>query len=149
MEHLGWYFDLPMTGERSTQNIIIRGGLVIMISNIPDASPCSSSGSSILHVINACTGGRINIAVIDISGPDGTPDGVLDHHDLINIGTEADPIWVAPTGLRKDGTWYTPAIVSLLDRSGDLAFSATSDGEIERLKIQADPVGFQYWREIN
>jgi type IV pilus assembly protein PilY1 len=150
IEHLGWYFDFPGTGERGTQDIVIRGGYVILITQTPDASPCSTGGSSILHVINACTGGRINYAaILDISGTDGSADGVLDQKDLINIGTEADPMWVAPSGLRKGGMWYTPAIISLLDKSGDLAFSATSEGSIEKLMIMSEPTGLYYWREIN
>jgi type IV pilus assembly protein PilY1 len=121
-----------------------------LITQTPDASPCSSSGSSILHVLNACTGGRVNYAaILDISGTDGLPDGVLDQNDLINIGTDTNPVWVAPSGLKKGGMWYTPAIISLLDKSGDLAFSATSEGTIEKFKIKADPVGLYYWRELN
>jgi type IV pilus assembly protein PilY1 len=144
IEHMGWYFDFPGSRERAVQDVTITGGYVILITNLPDSSPCSSAGSSFMHVLNACTGGRMNYPAIDLNG-----DGLLNSADLVNVGSGANPVWVAPSGFKGAGMWYTPAIISLLDKSGDLAFSSTSEGTIEKIKLKADPVGMYYWREIN
>jgi type IV pilus assembly protein PilY1 len=144
IEHMGWYFDFPGSRERAVQDVTITGGYVILITNLPDSSPCSSAGSSFMHVLNACTGGRMNYPAIDLNG-----DGLLNSDDLVNVGSGANPVWVAPSGFKGAGMWYTPAIISLLDKSGDLAFSSTSEGTIEKIKLKADPVGMYYWREIN
>ena len=55
----GWYFDLPISKERMIRNFMIRDGKVILISSIPKSSPCAAGGDSILHEMNACTGGRM------------------------------------------------------------------------------------------
>ncbi len=62
-EHVGWYFDLPESGERVIDDVIIRSGKAVVLSNIPLASggedPCTSGkGASYLNILDACTGGR-------------------------------------------------------------------------------------------
>jgi type IV pilus assembly protein PilY1 len=56
-KNAGWYFDLPIEKERIIRNFMIRDGKVIFISSIPKDSPCAAGGDSILHEMNACTGG--------------------------------------------------------------------------------------------
>ena len=78
--HAGWYFDLPISKERVIRNVIIRDGKLIVVSSIPKSSPCAAGGDSILHEMDACTGGRLTEAQFDIND-----DGVIDENDMITI----------------------------------------------------------------
>jgi len=56
----GWVFDLPDTGERVVTNPVLSGGVITMITNIPNgADPCNPGGSSWMYSVDYATGGRI------------------------------------------------------------------------------------------
>lgn len=76
------------------------------------------------------------------------PDGVIDEHDLVNIGTPDNPRWVAPTGLKKDAMWYTPAVLAIQDSDTDVMYFSTSQGNVQLQRVEAEKVGMFYWREI-
>ena len=141
--HAGWYFDLPVAGERATVDAMIRDGNLIAISYTPDDAPCGSGGHSVVHEMSAQSGGRLTPAQFDING-----DGVIDDNDRINIGTDEDPIWVAPTGIRKAGQLQPPAI--LIDGGGgvEIKYFSSSTGDIEEVKEKAAHLGISHWREF-
>ena len=149
LEHGGWYFDLPGNNEKMIRDPLIRNGIAFVISSIPSSSPCASGGSSIIHALDGATGGRSRAAVFDISGPDGIPDGKIDEHDLINIGTPDNPRYVAPTGLMRDAMWYTPAVLAVQDAETDVMYFSTSEGDVRITRIEAEEIGVYYWREID
>ncbi|MFH1984042.1 MAG: PilC/PilY family type IV pilus protein, partial [Pseudomonadota bacterium] len=149
IRHIGWYFDLPAASERTIRDPLIRDGKAFMISSIPSDSPCSSGGTSVIHALDAGTGGRSASAVFDISGPEGVPDGVIDEHDLVNIGTAEHPRYVAPTGLERQSMWYTPAVLPVKDSDVDIMYFSTSDGDVKLEKVEAEQTGMFYWREID
>jgi len=75
----GWFMTLPVDGERSVTNAIVRGERVIFVTTIPDADPCGSGGNSFLMVADFNDGSSPDQAAFDING-----DGVIDNGDEIN-----------------------------------------------------------------
>jgi len=138
--HVGWYFDLPGHSERLVNDVILRGGILYAVVSVPSESPCEAGGTSIIYALNACNGGRAG-AVFDING-----DGVINDLDLINIGTAANPVWVPPTGLRRDGLLYSPAILTIPGTGTDVLHFSTSGGNLESEIAITEKVGFLYWR---
>ena len=144
----GWYFDLPISKERVIRNLMIRDGKVIFISSIPKSSPCAAGGDSILHEINACTGGRMGSAQFDIND-----DGRIDSGDMITI-TIPDPnnpdttidIQVPPSGIKYPEMIYPPKIMRLPDGTETKYFS-TSSGSTQMLREEGETRGIFYWRE--
>ena len=140
-QHVGWYMDLPGHSERVINDVLIRDGKVIAVASVPSDSPCSTGGSSAVFVMDACTGGRIEDPVFDLNG-----DGLINEADLVNIGTTANPILVAPTGLVRTGMWYTPAILALPSGVADILYFSTSLGDVRTVLVDPENVGMFYWR---
>jgi Tfp pilus tip-associated adhesin PilY1 len=140
--HAGWYFDLPATNERAFKDVTIFGGVDIAISSLPSDSPCASGGNSVLHAIDACSGGRLLQPYYDINN-----DGSLDSDDLINIGSLEKPIWVAPAGWLKTGMYYPPAILGL-NKELARSYYSTSDGNVDTTVNRNQPLGLVDWREL-
>ena len=138
--HAGWYFDLPVTGERVVSDVLIRDGNAIVISFMPPES-CSTGGYSIVHEMDAATGGRLLTPQFDINA-----DAAIDTGDLINIGTEASPVWVAATGLRKTGRLHVPAILRM--GSTEMKSFSSSEGTIKTVRERPARLGVRYWREL-
>ena len=139
----GWYFDLPITGERIVRDVMIRDGTAIVISVIPNESPCFGGGSSIVHEMNACTGGRFDEARFDINN-----DGKIDENDFIGIvDDEGNPILVPPTGISYTGMLYTSPIIRMPDEQREMKIFSTSAGTTETLFEAAERRGLFYWRE--
>ena len=139
--NVGWYFDLPETYEKVISGLTVRDGVLIAVSYIPNDSSCSTGGDSWLLEMNACTGGRLDDAQFDIDG-----DGDIDDDDLINIGTEGDPEWVAPTGIKYPTMIHEPIIVKL-DEDRDVKYSSDATGGIQVTKEKGERIGIYNWRE--
>lgn len=161
--HVGWFFDLPGIGamdgvdndgdsvidetgessslasERVVKNLIIRDGKLIILSFIPDASPCSGGGTSILHEFDAGSGSRINSSVFDIDG-----DRLIDENDLIYLSGQSKP--VSPTGIAIQGLVSPPAFVSD-GKDRELKIFSTSAGTTEVIFEKPEQLGLYYWRE--
>jgi type IV pilus assembly protein PilY1 len=141
--HVGWYFDLPLSGERVIKNVMIRDKKAIVISSIPNSSPCAGGGDSLVHEMDALTGARLNTPQFDING-----DNVIDENDLINIGTASDPVWVVPTGKSFIGILHPPVILRMPDDKTEQKIFSSSSGVTESLFETAERRGLSYWREV-
>jgi type IV pilus assembly protein PilY1 len=136
--HIGWYFDLPLAGERVVQSPLIREGKAIVVSFTPDMSPCSSGGNSIIHEIDAATGSRLNYEQLDMNG-----DRIVDAQDLINM----DGNLVAPSGRSYSGVLQSPVILRMPDQKTEVKVFSSSEGEIERLFEKSEKRGVFFWAE--
>jgi len=142
-DHVGWYFDLPAASERVVRDLILQDGAAIIISSIPSDTPCAAGGSSIIHGINACTGGRLDQAMFDFNG-----DGVLDSSDMINIGSPEAPVWVYPSGWQKEGMYYTPAVLALPGGVMNMMYFSISVGSVDEERTRAEKTGLFCWQEL-
>ena len=149
--HVGWYFDLPLEKERVIRNSFVRDGKLVIITSIPEDDPCSAGGDSIVHEINACTGGRVAEAQFDVNG-----DGYIDDNDLVTI---ANPDWfdgsglpefirVPPTGMKFDTMMYPPVILMTPNGQTERKFFSTASGGIATMEELAESRGMFYWRTI-
>jgi type IV pilus assembly protein PilY1 len=142
--NVGWYFDLPVSGERVVSDVMIRVNKVIVISFLAEDDPCGAGGDSIIHEIDACTGGRLDVPLFDIDDS-----GTIGTGDLINIGTEETPVWIAPAGILKDGQLQPPAILGLGNEAGDeMKYYSSSSGDIKTVKGPAVTLGISHWRQF-
>jgi type IV pilus assembly protein PilY1 len=144
VNHAGWFFDLPVAGEKATVDAMIRDGNLIAISYVPDDTPCSTGGFSVVHEMSAQSGARLTVPQFDING-----DGVIDNDDMINIETDPNkaPIWVAPTGVRKAGQLQPPAILIDGGAGVEIKYFSSSTGDIEQVKEKSAHLGISHWRE--
>lgn len=55
----GWYVDFPSTGERVNVNPQIAAGVLVVITNVPNASACSAGGDSWLYQFDYTSGSSI------------------------------------------------------------------------------------------
>ena len=147
--HAGWYVDFPnpapspydYEGERVIKGVQIRDGKAIVISFIPDTSPCSGGGNSFLYIMDACDGSRMpnerkqfNIGTTD---------------DLIEIGTDVhgNPILAPPTGKRFVGTLHEPKIIRKPGTGDERLYMSSSTGVVETEDVPAERRGTLYWLE--
>ncbi len=138
--HAGWYFDLPISGERVVVDGLIRDGKAVIVSFYPQDSPCSAGGYSLVHEINACTGSRLSTPQLDIND-----DHEITNEDTVDIGTPENPDPVPPSAIQKEGKLQPPAIL-IMDNTEVKYFSSTS-GKIETVVETTTKVGLTYWRE--
>jgi type IV pilus assembly protein PilY1 len=154
--HAGWYFDLPgfgpytcppdssvIKGERVVKDYVIRDGVLIIMSIVPNTDRCSGGGDTMVHEINACTGGRMDEARFDIDD-----DGDIDSDDLIEITEDGETKEVAPTGITYPGILHPPVMVRLPDKPVEIKVFSTSAGETVTLKEVAERRGIYFWRDI-
>jgi len=168
--NVGWFFDLPISGERVITEPLIRGGHAIIISYVPDVSPCSASGYSILNEINACTGGRLEQTPWDINEnggfdePEFDVDGnLVDEGDyLIYDSTSGDSTTargtktdyteiIAPARIKKAGRLMSPAIAGL-GKNKEVKIMSSSTANVATQNIvtvieKGPEFGIRYWFE--
>jgi type IV pilus assembly protein PilY1 len=70
----GWFLDFPVApddeaepGERVTANVVIRGGRAVVISFVPEETPCTSGGHSWVYLLNSCFNGFEKTIPTDIA----------------------------------------------------------------------------------
>ncbi len=138
MDHAGWYFNLPLTGERIIESPMIRDGKAIVISFTPDTSPCSNGGVSIVHEIDAATGERLEEPQFDIN-----EDRKVDVQDFISL----DDRLFAPTGRSYPGALKSPTILRMPDQETEMKAFSSSEGDVEMLFERAEKRGLFFWIE--
>ena len=146
---MGWYMNLPTSGERSVGNTRFRGGRVIFTSIIPNVSdPCEYGGNSWLMELDAITGNRFDTPTFDTNG-----DNNISPADLIggvNAGGQGG-VGVGAGGAGS-GIWSDASISG--NRNGTTTledkYSNTSDGTVQRIRETAGKAGEGrvMWREV-
>jgi type IV pilus assembly protein PilY1 len=56
---MGWYMNLPDTGERVTVSPVLLGGYIVFATEIPNSSACSSSGNNGWIMAVSATGNQV------------------------------------------------------------------------------------------
>lgn len=136
--HAGWYFDLPQSGERVVVDVRIWDGVAIVISYTPSGSLCSGGGTSFLHVMNACTGGRLTDPFLDLTGDD-----LIGEDDMVNVDGDSVP----PTAVEWKGLVYTPVIIDTANKHVDNILANDSEGNVNSINNTGLRLGRFYWIE--
>lgn len=107
--HMGWYMDLPTSGERLTGIAKLDAGTIFFNTLIPSTLPCDAGGTGWLMALNYLNGGLLGFPVFDTNS-----DGLVNSSDTLVgglqigaalggttliRGTEAGPIGVGVSSL--------------------------------------------------
>ncbi len=79
----GWYIDLPVPGERSVSNSVVRSGVVFFSTIVPSSNPCEGGGSGFVMFVDAVDGSAFESSVFDFDG-----DGVVNTGDLVGANND-------------------------------------------------------------
>ncbi len=79
----GWYFNLPISGERLTGVPALEDGLFTFTTIIPSASPCDFGGRGFANTVDYLTGGMLSKPAFDIN-----KNGVIALNDGLSVGVE-------------------------------------------------------------
>lgn len=106
----GWYLDLVKTppgyiGERVVADPVLQQGRIIFTTLIPSTDTCTGGATGWLMELDASTGGRIELPVLDLDD-----DGTYDADDMVQVGGDN----VAPSGRKSDvGALAVPTILNI------------------------------------
>ena len=142
--HAGWYYDLPLVGERIITDLLLRDGRLALSCFRPGPDRCSDKSSSFLMELNAFTGGSIPAVIFDFN-----QDGVIDTADTVISGydEEGNPVRVPPAGIKVPGNLQPPISLGLNNRVA-VNYLSSSTGTVHRLKSAAVKQGVIYWKEL-
>jgi len=142
--HAGWYYDLPLDGERIVNDVQLRDGRLAVICFRPGPDPCSNESSSFLMELNAFTGGGPPETTFDIN-----EDGVIDPADtvLTEYDIDSNPVRIPPAGIEMPGN-LQPPITLRLNHLVDISYLTSSAGVVHLLKTPAVKQGVMYWIEL-
>lgn len=118
--HVGWYMNLPESGERVVSRLQIRDGKVYVVSTIPSSEHCAAGSDAVITILDACNGGQLDEAQFDED-----MDGDVDSSDRRRSGKK-----FSQTGL------FSPAIIE------DKLFFTKDNVETTR----EEKKGIIYWR---
>ncbi|MGL1931577.1 MAG: PilC/PilY family type IV pilus protein [Desulfotalea sp.] len=141
VNHSGWFFDLPLPGERVTVDAMIRGDKAILISFVPNSDRCAGGANSLVHELNVFTGGRLTKPAFDVNG-----DGKVDGNDTVTITVNGSSIIVNPSasGMLGQGSGAT---VLDLGNGEEVKVISSSDGSLTEIRETAPKRGIYFWRE--
>ena len=145
---MGWYINLPTSGERAVGNARFRGGRMIFTTIIPNVSnPCEYGGNSWLMEVDAITGNRYDTPTFDTNG-----DNTISPLDLIggiNASGQGGPGGGSGAGI---GIWSDSSISGTTAGTTNVEdkYSNTSEGRINRIRETAGKSGQgrALWREV-
>lgn len=147
-EKLGWYIDLPESGERVHQAPTLRDGRVIFVTVTPATDPCAGEGTSWLMEVDAFNGGRLDESVFDFN-----KDRVFNDADMINIGDidgDGEDNYVHGSGIQRKnaGILSRPGIINHPDGRTESKYVTTSKGKVESILEDSGRNRQTPWREI-
>lgn len=103
-DDLGWFLDLPASGERQVSTPILRGGSIIFTTLIPNTAACGFGGDSFLMEIDALGGARKLATPFDLNRDtafNGEDEVIVDGQRYVVSGRQS-----------KEGIIKTPAIIA-------------------------------------
>ncbi|MBC2714291.1 MAG: hypothetical protein HF978_03185 [Desulfobacteraceae bacterium] len=136
---LGWYIDLPDYGERMVRRPIVRGNVFTFVANIPEKSPCTAGGRSVLYQLDACSGGWPEEPQFDVDG-----DGDFDEDDLFDLDVDGDgdvdmdDLLAIAYDFDEDGDVDMADVLAIFDKNDD----GVIDGD--DLDIGVPPIGQEF-----
>ncbi len=143
-KYAGWFFDMPVApdtnafdGERVVKDTKALAGKALIISTIPNYSPCSGGGNSFFYIMDAFSGGRLKTAQFFNTGVPG---------DMITVVEDGKTIEVPMTGRMFEGQLHEGVFVAMDDQHMRGYFS-DSTGEVEDPLLKGFVLGMYYWRE--
>ena len=147
--YVGWYLDLPTTGERQVTNPVLRGGRIIFTTVIPSNDPCTDGGDGWLMELATNNGGQLSVTPFDTNG-----DGKFDALDLVTFSGSGSP--VATGGTKFKGIPSGPVILNggpgpqPACLGGECKFISSSDGKINSVNENPDKDGYvrESWRQL-
>ena len=127
---VGWYIDLPTSGERVVVDVIVQYDSVYFNTLIPNSATCTFGGDGWLMAVDLVNGGIPDEAIFDANS-----DGEVDSGDLNLVGLKLDTI---------------PSKSAFL---GNYQYTSTSGGDIEKTKGKKRTdddaeAGRMSWREL-
>jgi len=148
--HAGWFFDLPLAGERVITPVSVHNKSLILVTSTPQTSPCQCGGSSIIHFLNPLTGGRQEHAFIDINR-----DGCVNDQDKVTVlyglpDRVPESLMAVPSGIYKPGILEAPKFLPFgTGRENlDTLLFMTSEGKLESVTGKGEKTGIVYWGEF-
>ncbi len=146
--HVGWYFDMPVEGERVVRDVSVRDNRAIVVTSIPSTSVCQAGGISYLMEINACNGGRTDFPTLDYNG-----DAVIDDSDTVEVeipvpGGGTQTVSVGPSGIKFNSLINTPIILTMEENIRERKYFSTSSGTITTIDEKAERTGIYSWKEV-
>lgn len=147
-EKLGWFIDLPESGERVHQAPTLRDGRVIFVTVTPASDPCAGEGTSWLMEVDGAFGGRLNESVFDFN-----KDRTFDDGDLINVGDidgDGADNYLHGSGIQRinAGILSRPGIINHPDGRTESKYVTTSKGKVESILEDSGRNRHTPWREI-
>ncbi|MEO6186306.1 MAG: PilC/PilY family type IV pilus protein, partial [Steroidobacteraceae bacterium] len=133
---LGWYLDLPTTGERMVVPNQFQGGALLGTSRIPDSTDvCRPSGKGFIMAINPFTGGRLEQTFFDLNG-----DGLFNDTDKLSVSSVLKIV----SGIGFDSSPNAPIFVE------NVMQVSLDDGTTRTIRTQGSSVDSRRlsWREI-
>ena len=127
----GWYFKLPLSGERSVTNPVLRGGIVFFNSFVPVDDPCSVGGFGFRFAVKMENGGSPDKVIADYN-----KDGVLNDSDKATNGPKTDVI----AAIRQEGYLPEPVFIE------DISFTGETPSKV--VKLRNLPRGRFSWQEL-
>ncbi len=122
---------------------MIREAKAIFVSTIPNESPCSGGGDSMVYEMDACSGGRLAQPQFDMNS-----DRLIDESDKVEITEEGGTEQVPPTALSFSGVLYPPVLLRMPDGKREIKIFSTSAATLVSLYETAEKRGIFYWMEI-
>ncbi len=141
--HAGWFFDLPIPGERVGVNPLIRDGKAIVISFILEDDRCTGGAESLIHEMNPYTGGRLDYPTFGINDDDTIGEG---DYVPVDIDGDGEPEAVPPTATKRPGRLQPPAILRK-DNNTEYKYFSSSNASIQVIREKAEQRGLYYWKE--
>jgi type IV pilus assembly protein PilY1 len=138
----GWYFDLPLAGERVTSDAMIRDGKAIITSFVLQDDRCTAGAESIVQEIDANSGGRLNSPTFDLNS-----DKTIGAGDYVNIkNPDGSDNWVAPSGIERPGRMQPPAILRI-NNNIEAKYFSSSNASIQMVTEKAEKRGVYFWKQ--
>ena len=135
--HLGWYHDLPETGEMDVNHANLRGGRVLYTTLTPSNAACSAGGAGWLMEVAYENGGLLPFPPFDINndGSFTTADQGGDTNQMAGIRPVA-------------GIPSAPTFVTDNSRNRDDKVFSGSTGEVTHTPNNPGRAGRRSWRQV-